>query len=109
MVRVAQNGAFTAYMQSHDLAHSLSLEDHIVTEDMGGWLRCQLDIGVSAIIANDHRAAIVVMSAAARLGVRNPRHFSMMCFNDEFPIALLEPPITCVSLDSELIGRTAAL
>jgi len=43
-----------------------------------------------------------------RVGVRIPADFSLMCFNDEFPLALLEPPVTCVSLDSELLGRTAA-
>jgi DNA-binding LacI/PurR family transcriptional regulator len=32
-----------------------------------------------------------------------------MCFNDEFPLSLLEPPVTCVSPDSELLGRTAAM
>jgi LacI family transcriptional regulator len=76
---------------------------------MDAWLRGQLDNGVTAFIANDHHTAIVLMSAAARLGVRIPDDFSLMCFNDEFPLALLEPPVTCVSLDSELLGRTAAL
>ena len=105
---VARQAAFMAYMQSHDLAHSVSLEDRIVGEGMDAWLRGQLDIGVTAFIANDHHTAIVLMSAAARLGVRIPGEFSLMCFNDEFPLALLEPPVTCVSLDSELLGRTAA-
>jgi len=106
---VARQAAFTAFMQSHDLPHSLSLEDRIVNEDMDGWLRGQLDLGVTAFVANDHHTAIVLMSAAARLGVRIPDNFSLMCFNDEFPLSLLEPPVTCVSLDSELLGRTAAL
>ena len=75
---------------AHDLPHSLSLEDRIVSEHMDGWLRGQLDLGVTAFVANDHHTAIVLMSAAARLGVRIPGDFSLMCFNDEFPLALLE-------------------
>ena len=105
---VARQAAFTAFMQLHDLPHLLTLGDRIIEDNLDVWLREQLDFGVTAFVANDHHTAITLMSAAMRLGVRIPADFSLMCFNDEFPLALLEPPVTCVSLDSELLGRTAA-
>ncbi len=106
---VARQAAFTAFMQVHKLSHSLTLGERILDEQMDLWLRDQLSAGVTAFVANDHHTAIVLMSAAARLGVRIPADFSLMCFNDEFPLSLLEPPVTCVSPDSELLGRTAAM
>lgn len=105
---VARQAAFAAFMQLHDLPHTLSVGDRIVDEHMDVWLREQLNSGITAFVANDHHTAIILMSAAARLGARIPTDFSLMCFNNEFPLALLEPPVTCVSLDSELLGRTAA-
>lgn len=106
---VARQAAFTAFMNSHRLAHSLVLGDRILDDRMDAWLRQQLNDGVSAFVANDHHTAIVVMAAATRLGLRIPTDFSLMCFNDEFPLSLLEPPVTCVSPDAELLGRTAAM
>lgn len=106
---VARQAAFTAFMQQHQLAHTLMLGDRIPDENMDVWLQEQLRTGVTAFVANDHHTAIVLMSAASRLGLRIPTDFSLMCFNDEFPLSFLEPPVTCVSPDSELLGRTAAI
>jgi LacI family transcriptional regulator len=106
---VARQAAFTAFMNAHALNHTLKLGDRIHDEEMDTWLRNQLDTGITAFVANDHHTAIVLLSAATRLGVRCPADFSLMCFNDEFPLAYLEPPVTCVSPDSELLGRTAAM
>jgi DNA-binding LacI/PurR family transcriptional regulator len=106
---VARQAAFTAFMQLHNLPHSLTLGERVPDENVDEWLREQLASGVTAVVANDHRTAIILMSAAARVGVRCPSDFSLMCFNDEFPLALLEPSVTCVSLDTELLGRTAAM
>ncbi|MFM7187203.1 MAG: LacI family DNA-binding transcriptional regulator [Armatimonadota bacterium] len=106
---VARQAAFVAFMQHYRLPHSLVLGERVLDEDMDGWLRKQLDDGVTGLVANDHHTAITVMSAASRLGLRIPDDFSLMCFNDEFPLSILEPPVTCVRPDSELLGRTAAM
>lgn len=105
---VARQATFTAFMQAQGLSHSLTIGDRIPDEAMDDWLHSQLAGGATAFVANDHHTAIVLLSAATRIGVRCPADFSLICFNDEFPLSLLEPPVTCVSPDSELLGRTAA-
>lgn len=106
---VARQAAYVAFMQHHNLEHSLVLGERVLDDALDGWLRMQLDNRVTAFVANDHHTAIAVMSAAMRLGVRIPSDFSLMCFNDEFPLSILEPAVTCVRPDSELLGRTAAM
>ena len=106
---VARQAAYVAFMQHHNLQHSLVLGERVLDDALDGWLRMQLNNSVTAFVANDHHTAIAVMSAAMRLGVRIPSDFSLMCFNDEFPLSILEPAVTCVRPDSELLGRTAAM
>ena len=106
---VARQAAYVAFMQHHNLQHSLVLGERVLDDALDAWLRMQLNDSVTAFVANDHHTAIAVMSAAMRLGVRIPSDFSLMCFNDEFPLSILEPAVTCVRPDSELLGRTAAM
>ncbi|HOF18535.1 MAG TPA: LacI family DNA-binding transcriptional regulator [Phycisphaerae bacterium] len=55
----------------------------------------------TAILAYDHLTAIDLLSAAWQLGLSVPRDFSLVCFNDVFPVAQMTPPAD----DGGLAGR----
>src|SRR3954447_22493691 len=52
----------------------------------------------TAVITYDHHIATTLTGAAPQLGLRIPEHFSLICFNDVSPIALLPPPLTAVAV-----------
>ena len=56
-----------------------------------------------------HHTAISLLFAGAPVLVRCSADFSLICFNDEFPLSNLKQPLTCVSPDTEVLGRTAAM
>jgi LacI family transcriptional regulator len=60
------------------------------------------------VVAYDHRIAIDLLGAAYRLNLKIPRDFSMICFNDEFPVAQVSPPFTVVAVSVHDMGREAA-
>jgi LacI family transcriptional regulator len=64
--------------------------------------------GATAIITYDHRIAVGVMGAAYVAGLRVPQDFNVICFNDVFPVALMAPPLTAVSVSGREIGRIGA-
>ena len=64
--------------------------------------------GATAVLAYDHRIVVRILGTAYRLGLRVPEDFSLACFNDEFPVAELYPPLTVVSVSGKAMGRTAA-
>jgi LacI family transcriptional regulator len=61
--------------------------------------------GATAIIAYDHRGAIRLLGAAHQMGLRVPEDFSLISFNDVFPVALLCPALTVVSVPGREMGR----
>lgn len=63
----------------------------------------------TALIAYDHEIAVMLVGAAAALGLRIPRDFSLICFNDVFPVSLLPTPLTAVSVPGREMGRVSAL
>ena len=67
-----------------------------------------LDEGATAIITYDHRRAVMLLGAACAMGLRVPNDFSLICFNDVFPVAMLYPPLTTVVVAGREIGRMAA-
>jgi LacI family transcriptional regulator, galactose operon repressor len=64
--------------------------------------------GATALIAYDHEIAVMLVGAAAALGLRIPHDFSLICFNDVFPVSLLPPPLTAVSVPGREMGRVSA-
>jgi LacI family transcriptional regulator len=64
--------------------------------------------GATAVLCYDHQIALQVLGAASRMGLRIPEDFSLICFNDVFPVAELLPPLTVVAVSGESMGRTAA-
>lgn len=70
--------------------------------------RAVIDHGATAVLAYDHRIVVRILGTAYRLGLAVPQDFSLACFNDEFPVAELYPPLTVVSVSGKAMGRTAA-
>jgi LacI family transcriptional regulator len=62
----------------------------------------------TAIITYDHQIAVALVGAAPTLGLRIPQDFSLICFNDVFPVALLPPPLTAVAVSGREMGRIGA-
>jgi len=62
----------------------------------------------TAVITYDHHIAVMLVGAAAELGLRIPQDFSLICFNDVFPVALLPPPLTAVAVSGRDMGRIGA-
>ncbi|HEX3358363.1 MAG TPA: LacI family DNA-binding transcriptional regulator [Tepidisphaeraceae bacterium] len=64
--------------------------------------------GATAIITYDHHIAVMLVGAAYRLGIRIPDEFSLICFNDVFPVGLMAPPLTAVTVSGREMGRIGA-
>ena len=64
--------------------------------------------GATAIITYDHQIAVMALGAAYGLGLRVPQDFSLICFNDVFPVAMLYPPLTAVAVAGREMGRLGA-
>lgn len=63
---------------------------------------------VTAIISYDHRIAVQLVGAASTMGLRIPQDFSLICFNDVFPVSMLAPPLTAVAVSGREMGRIGA-
>jgi DNA-binding LacI/PurR family transcriptional regulator len=85
--------------QGHDLPFTAPSEflRHAVTEEKA-----------TAIISYDHQIAVTLVGAANALGLRIPGDFSLICFNDIFPVSLLAPPLTAVIVPGREMGRISA-
>lgn len=64
--------------------------------------------GATGIITYDHRIAVKIMGAATMMGLSVPKDFSLICFNDVYPIESLAPPLTAVSVSGKEMGRIGA-
>jgi LacI family transcriptional regulator len=62
----------------------------------------------TAVVTYDHHIGVALVGAAQGLGLRIPRDFSLICFNDVFPVALLPPPLTAVAVSGREMGRIGA-
>jgi LacI family transcriptional regulator len=64
--------------------------------------------GATAILCYSHHQAVELLHACRRSGVRVPQDVSVATFNDEYPVALVDPPLTAVSVPSAAMGERAA-
>lgn len=64
--------------------------------------------GATAVITYDHQIAVMVLGAAYGMGLRVPQNFSLICFNDVFPVSMMYPPLTAVAVAGREIGRLGA-
>jgi len=62
----------------------------------------------TAVITYDHRIAIMLVGAAAALGIQIPEQVSIICFNDVFPVGILHPSLTAVAVAGHDMGRIGA-
>lgn len=67
-----------------------------------------VDGGATALITYDHHIAVMVTGAAYQLGLRIPADFSLVCFNDVFPVSIMGPPLTAVAVSGREMGRVGA-
>ncbi len=67
-----------------------------------------LNDGATAIITYDHHIAAELLGAAYTLKIHIPDDFSLICFNDLFPVASLGPPLTAVAVSGREMGRIGA-
>ena len=98
-----------AAVQSENLSlvpgHDAPLNVHSITK----FLRAAvLESCATAVIAYDHQIAFMIVAAAHEVGLRIPEDFSLVCFNDVFPTAIMSPPLTCVAVPGREMGRVAA-
>jgi len=70
--------------------------------------RAVIEQKATAVLAYDHVVAVDVVSAAQRLGLEIPRDFSLLNFNNEFPVEHLAPPLTVTAPESYEMGRLGA-
>jgi LacI family transcriptional regulator len=64
--------------------------------------------GATAIITYEHRIAVMIAGAAQGLGLRVPNDFSLICFNDVFPVEVMSPPLTAIAIRGREMGRKGA-
>lgn len=64
--------------------------------------------GATAVVTYDHHIAVSLLGAATAMGMKIPDDFSLACFNDVFPVALLTPPLTAVAVSGRDMGRIGA-
>jgi LacI family transcriptional regulator len=77
--------------------------------DGGDFLRASITgAGATAVITYDHQIAVTLVGAAHALGLRIPQDFSLICFNDVFPVSVLGPPLTAVAVSGREMGRVGA-
>lgn len=69
--------------------------------------KCVIGEGATAVISYDHRKTAALMNAAWRLGIAIPERLSIVCFNDEFPLEVMNPPVTCVATPGRAMGELA--
>jgi LacI family transcriptional regulator len=60
------------------------------------------------VISYDHQIATELVGASYELGLRIPQDFSLICFNDVFPVKLLPPPLTAIAVAGHEMGRMGA-
>jgi LacI family transcriptional regulator len=64
--------------------------------------------GATGVVTYDHTIAVSMVGTAARMGLRIPEDFSVVCFNNEFPVSDIHPSVTAVSVSAREMGQTGA-
>ena len=64
--------------------------------------------GATAVITYDHHTAVKIVGVSYGMHLRIPQDFSLICFNDVYPVGLLPPPLTAVAVSGREMGRMGA-
>ena len=67
-----------------------------------------VDNGATAVISYDHHMAVKLVGASYAMNLRIPSDFNLICFNDVYPVGLLPPPLTAVSVSGREMGQIGA-
>ena len=62
----------------------------------------------TAVVSYDHQIAVALVGAGGKMGLRIPDQFSLVCFNDVFPVSVMAPPLTAVSVSGVEMGRVGS-
>ncbi len=92
-------------------SRQLPLLDHhesMVMDDKE-FLNHTLAAKATAILSYDLTESIRLMQAAYQMSVNIPGDISLVGFNDEYPAALLTPPLTVMGVPARSMGRQAAV
>jgi DNA-binding LacI/PurR family transcriptional regulator len=82
--------------------------DSMVLDD-NDFLQQALDQQATVVLAYDLTEALRIRQAAFQMDVAIPDQMSLICFNDEYPAALLTPPMTVMGVPARSMGRQAAV
>ncbi|HEV2473633.1 MAG TPA: LacI family DNA-binding transcriptional regulator [Chthonomonadales bacterium] len=100
-----RHDAYVAFLQDKG-AHPLTGHERLLPDGpLEQFLADARAEGATAVLSYDHVVATRIVAAASKLGLRIPDDFSMVCFNDEFPVQDLYPPVTVVAPEGEVMGK----
>lgn len=102
-----RHNTIQAFCREYDMTLVPGHDDDFMSADQF-LRRAVIEHGATAVLAYDHRIVVRLLGMASRLGLSVPEDFSLACFNDEFPVAELFPPLTVVAVSGKAMGRTAA-
>ena len=63
----------------------------------------------TVVVAYDLTEAMRLMQMASQLKIAIPDDLSLICFNDEYPAAILTTPLTVMGVPAQSMGRQAAV
>lgn len=102
---IVRHKAYLARLAHHGLQPMPEHDRYDIPEEE--FIRRIRNADATALIAYDHHILITLFLSLARLGVTVPDPLSLVCFNDEYLVNRLTPPITVAALPSEEMGRLA--
>lgn len=70
--------------------------------------RWTTDLHATAVIVYDHLHALRLLAAAADAGIRVPDDLSVICFNNEFPVADVRPALSCIAISAPDVAAATA-
>jgi len=104
---VAQrHAAYLAFLKRHRLKPLAGHDDY--TLEPAAFIRLARQEKATMIVAYGHFQALKLMRAAYDQHVTIPAQIGLACFNDLYPMQFLNPPVTCVAIPTEAMGRLAA-
>lgn len=97
----ARRDAYRTWMEQHGLA-PMQGYDRPLPDPPDDYLNQTVRRRrATAIVAYHHFQAVGLLQAAGRANLSVPKDFSLVCFNDDYPVMFLNPALTVLRLPSE--------
>jgi len=103
---ILRERAYLDFMAAHGLAPFLGSRQS--SFESAKFLRDALANGCTALLCYEHTKAVDIAHAAWEAGLSIPDDFSLACFNNEFPVWAMNPPVSCVEVPGPEMGAAAA-